>query len=132
VTTRARVSWACANSETTQLFGKLLRLALVSDQDGEVLSALAALKRALAASGLDPHHIVDCYEYGTKSLAVTSADREHGDDRSAIWFAFHRRYSLTPRDRDFVEAMTRWRGLLSVKQQKWLRDIIGKLESEAA
>jgi hypothetical protein len=113
--------------------GKLLRLALIADLDGEITGALAALKRALASAGLDPHYVADCFERGAAAPVAPSIspDVTQGDDRSAIWFAFHRRYSLSPRDRQFIERLTEWRGTLSTKQQKWLRDICDKL-AEAA
>jgi hypothetical protein len=120
---------------------EILRLLLISDIDGEVLAARAALRRVLASAGLDPHHVVDAYERGTKSLGSANGQSAHsdhpddhdraGDDRSAIWFAFHRRHSLTPRDRQFIERLTEWRGPLSTKQRKWLADICDKL-AEAA
>jgi hypothetical protein len=59
MSTAARPLCGCATSETTERFGKLLRLALIADRDGEIVAAVCALKRALTASGLDPHYIVD-------------------------------------------------------------------------
>jgi DNA-binding transcriptional LysR family regulator len=110
----------------------LLRLLLISDQDGEVLAARAALKRVLASIGLDPHHIVDCYERGAQPDTPSVSPDTQGDDRSLIWFAWHRRDRLTPRDRQFIERLTEWRGPLSTKQRKWLGDILDKLSEAAA
>jgi hypothetical protein len=77
---------------------------------------------------------IDFYGCGLRhNIAGADPGREHddGDDRSAAWFAFHRRQWLTPRDRQFVEGLTKWHGPLSTKQQKWLRDVCDKL-AEAA
>jgi hypothetical protein len=121
-----------ATVETGKLV-KLLRLVFSSDKDGEVIAAVAAVKRLLASAGLDAHALADVVEHGTKSIAVPHVDRvddDDGDDRSAIWFAFHRRYSLTPRDRQFIEGLTRWHAL-SAKQRKWLGDICAKISEVA-
>jgi hypothetical protein len=98
----------------------------------EVGAAVAAVKRLLAASDLDAHWLADIVERGTKQSALVDRHDDGPDhDRSAVWFAFHRRWSLTPRDRQFIEGLTRWRGPLSTKQEKWLRDVCDKL-AEAA
>jgi DNA-binding transcriptional LysR family regulator len=125
---------ALATVETERL-AKLIRLVFSSDQAGEVTAAVTAVRRILAAAGLDAHALADIVEHGTKSIAVPHVDRvddDDGDDRSAIWFAYHRRYSLTPRDRQFIEGLTRWRGPLSIKQQKWLRDVCDTLAEATA
>jgi hypothetical protein len=111
---------------------KLLRLALIAGMDSEILAAVSALKRSLAAAGLDAHYVVDAFERGTSPSAPSISpdvgrNDGDGDDRSAVWFAFHRRYSLSPRDRQFIERLTEWRGPLSTKQRKWLGDILDKL-----
>jgi hypothetical protein len=129
------MSTAIASVDVDRL-GKLLRLALVADQAGEITGAIHALKRALASAGLDPHYVVDAFERGTKSItAPLAADDNPGhdddDDTSLVWFAWHRRDRLSPRDRQFVEGLARWRGPLSTKQQKWLHDVLDKL-AEAA
>jgi hypothetical protein len=125
---------ALASAETGKL-AKLLRLAFGSDQDGEIVAAVAAVKRLLAASDLDAHWLADVVERGSQVAHVDHRDHDdhdhEGEDSSAVWFAYHRRYSLTPRDRQFIEGLTRWRGPLSTKQQKWLRDVLDKL-AEAA
>jgi hypothetical protein len=125
---------ALASVDTDRL-AKLIRLIFGSDRDGETVAAVAAVKRLLASAGLDAHALADIVEYGTKSIAVPHVDRDDdggGDDRSAIWFAFHRRHSLSPRDRQFIEGLTRWHGTLSAKQRKWLGDICAEISEAAA
>jgi DNA-binding transcriptional LysR family regulator len=110
------VSSALASVDVDRL-GKLLRLALVADQAGEITGAIHALKRALASAGLDPHYIVDAFERGTSQVAPSISPTDaQGDDRSAIWFAWHRRDGLSPRDRQFIEKLTEWRGPLSTNR----------------
>jgi hypothetical protein len=111
--------------------GKLLRLLLISEQTGEVLSALAALKRALASAGLDAHGLADIVERGMAPIAHVAEERRCDDEQSTIWFCFHRRHLLTPRDARFVESVVKWSGPLSDRQRKWLFDICDKL-AEAA
>jgi hypothetical protein len=129
------MSTSIARVETGKL-AKLLRLAFGSDQDGEIVAAVAALKRSLASAGLDPHYIVDAFERGAQPMTIVDhrddPEPDADDDRSAIWFPFHRRYSLTPRDRQFIEGLTRWRGPLSINQQKWLRDVCDTLAEATA
>jgi hypothetical protein len=59
--------------------GKLLRLALVADQAGEITGAICALKRALASAGLDPHFIADAFERGAKPIALVDHHRDDPD-----------------------------------------------------
>jgi hypothetical protein len=130
MSTSALASCAGAKSES-QRFGKLLRLALVADQDGEIIGAVCALKRALAAAGLDPHYIVDAFERGTSQAAPSISPDEQGDDRSTVWWCWHRRGRLSRKEAAFIETLTRWRGTISARQRQWLRDIVDKL-AEAA
>jgi hypothetical protein len=109
------------------------RLIFGTDNDGEIVAAVGGARRLLAASNLDGHWLADIVERRTKSIEfVDRRDDDPDHDRSAVWFAFHRRYSLTPRDRQFIEGLTRWRGPLSIKQQKWLRDVCDTLAEATA
>ena len=113
-------------------FAKLLRLALGSDKDGEIIGAVVALKRSLAAAELDTHWIVDTFERGAQVTCtqVTSDDTSSKrDDRSAAWFCFHRRYSLSPKERLFVENIVQRATPLTPRQAKWLHDIVDRLEA---
>jgi hypothetical protein len=109
------------------------RLIFGTDNDGEIVAAVGGARRLLAAFNLDGHWLADIVERRTKSIElVDRRDDDPDHDRSAVWFAFHRRYSLTPRDRQFIEGLTRWRGPLSIKQQKWLRDVCDTLAEATA
>ena len=118
-------------------FAKLLRLALGSDKDGEIIGAVVALKRSLAAAELDTHWIVDSFERGAAPVARVDAHARHDDgdgdddgpdDRSRVWFAWHRRHRLAAREREFVENIVRWSAPLSPRQRQWLFNIVDRLE----
>jgi hypothetical protein len=117
---------------------KLIRLALVADKDGEAIAAIGALKRSLQAVGLDPHFIADAFERGAAPVARADnhsfgRDDNGGDDgqddRSDIWFAFHRRHRLSPKERAFIENIAAWSGPLSARQRQWISDITDRLEA---
>jgi hypothetical protein len=125
------MSTALATVETDRL-AKLLRLALVADHDGEIIGAIHALKRTLAAAGLDGHHVVDAFLRGAQPDTPSISPDAQGDDRSLVWFAFHRRDRLTPKEAAFVESLTRWRGTISEKQRVWLHGIVDRLAEVAS
>jgi hypothetical protein len=120
--------------ETGKL-AKLIRLIFGSDQPGEITAAVAAVKRLLAASDLDAHWLADVVERGAVPIAVPVAADPcpwNDDDMSLVWFAWHRRDRLTPKEASFVERLTRWRGTISDRQRRWLRDIADRLSAVAA
>jgi hypothetical protein len=120
----ALASWAGAPSENLRL-AKLLRLALVADRDGEGLGAIHALRRALASSGLD------AFLRGAQPDTPSISTDTLGDDKSLVWFAWHRRDRLSVKEASFIESLKDWRGTISERQRVWLRDICDKL-AEAA
>jgi hypothetical protein len=66
---------------------KLLRLAFGSDSAGEIVAAVAAVKRLLAASDLDAHWLADVVERGSQVAHVDHRDHDDhdrdGDDSSS-------------------------------------------------
>jgi hypothetical protein len=121
---------ALATVETDRL-AKLIRLIFGTDQDGEIVAAVGAVKRLLAASDLDAHWLADIVERGTSPSAPSISPVAQGDDRSLVWFAWHRRDRLSVKEAAFVESLTRWRGTISDRQRVWLHDICDRL-AEAA
>jgi hypothetical protein len=120
---------ALAATETDRL-AKLLRLIFGSDQPGEITAAVAAVRRLLAASDLDHHWLAD--RLAAQPIAVPAERREPDeDDHSLAWWCFHRRDHLPPKERRFIESLTRWRGTISDRQRVWLHDICDRL-AEAA
>jgi len=108
--------------ETGRL-AKLVRLIFGSDHDGEVIAAVAAAKRLLAASDLDAHWLADRLT-APSALPTPHRSNDEGDDRSAAWFAFHRRHFLSPKERAFVVNIVERSAPLSEKQRQWLNDIL--------
>jgi hypothetical protein len=119
------MSTALATVDTARLV-KLIRLIFGSNRDGEVVAAVAAVKRILAASDLDAHWIADRLAAPT-TLPTVDDNREDRDDRSDAWFVFHRRHQLSPKERAFIENIIQWSSPLSPKQRQWLSDIVERL-----
>jgi DNA-binding transcriptional LysR family regulator len=113
---------ALASIETDRL-AKLVRLIFGSNKDGEVVAAVAAAKRLLASGNVDAHWLADRL---TAPIALPACER---DDRSAAWFAFHRRHFLSPKERAFIQNIVERSASLSPKQKQWLNDIVDRLEA---
>jgi hypothetical protein len=110
---------------------KLLRLAFLADERGEIDGAIAAAHRLLATQGRDIHWLSE--QLGERLTAPVQTEPRPGlNVGSALWQCFHRRHLLTPKDRQFVEGIAQQRSPLSVRQQKWLRDIVAKLGNGVA
>jgi hypothetical protein len=95
---------------------------LASNHDGEVVATVRAIERVLKSGSSDWH-----------DLAAILAPAAHPEVRDVVQWCLNRRFFLPPRDRGFLENVARQLKPLSPKQEKWLRDIVGKLErAEAA
>jgi hypothetical protein len=109
--------------------GQLLRLALSSDQDGESIAALAALRRALESAGLDLHTLGAAVERGLQAPPARPPPppRPTHDDmadwRSTARWCRHYEDQLSPRDVEFLDTIIRYRGGISEKQKAWLDGI---------
>jgi hypothetical protein len=120
---------------------KLLRVALSSDKDGEVLAAARAITRTLSGAGSDIHELAArvkgvsetdmrrIYDAGVqegKDTAATAAGFKSTEGPTwlemAEYCAGHDDGRLSAKERGFVEDMTRWcaRREPSEKQAKWL------------
>jgi hypothetical protein len=121
---------AVATTDVERL-AKLIRLIFSSDRPGEVMAAIDATKRLLDNNDCDGHWIADRFALGAASVAVVPDDDERGerDDRSAAWFAYHRRRFLSARERLFVENIVARAAPLTPRQAKWLHDIVDRLEA---
>jgi hypothetical protein len=106
-------------TETDRL-AKLVRLIFSSDKEGEIVGAVMAARRVLETNGLDCHWLAD-------QITAPVAHADDRDDHSDIWFAFHRRYRLSPKERLFVENIASRSGPLSARQRQWLSDICDRL-----
>jgi hypothetical protein len=133
---------AAMNVEKIQ---KLLRL-LSSNNDGEALAAVHALRRVLAEEGTDIHELAERVEGRKLSQAemqrIYDAAFQEGKNAAAATAGFttvegpsfyqmaseikHKGDGrLTPRERDFIDDMVRWcsRREPSEKQARWLYSI---------
>jgi hypothetical protein len=97
---------------------------LSTDKPGEAHAALGALKRALAAVGLDLQRFAQ--------LVETSLERPPSPDdwRRRSWFCHRRRCRLSKRDAAFVDTVLRNFATNSDKQVAWLNDIDARLRGE--
>jgi hypothetical protein len=137
---------------------KCLRL-LASDQDGEMLAAARALKRALKKGGLDIHALAArietpansiinarereaIYRKGFNDAAKRAAARNDGDDgdddgdAEPSWAEMarvcqRRAHWLSAKEKDFIANMAKFTRYRepTEAQAKWLRDIFHRLGS---
>lgn len=116
------------HSKTADQLAKFIKLIFISDQPGEIANAIAAVCRLLASENRDGHWLAE-----RLTAPPQKQPTEQHSDKSTVWWAYHHRHLLSPRDRQFIEGVAEQRSPLSVKQQKWLRDVVAKLErGEAA
>jgi hypothetical protein len=119
--------------ETTDKIAKLVRVIFSSDRPGEVAAAVDATKRLLATNGLDCHWVADRIS-APVAHADHRADRRDDDDddgrddRSRVWFCFHRRRFLSPREYSFIENIAARSAPLTPRQRQWLYSIADRLE----
>jgi hypothetical protein len=111
---------------------KLLRL-LSSDKDGEVLAATAAIKRTLAAEGLDIHSFADAALCRPEPRVETRA-RSHETADETDWHSVAcecdaRSHILSEREQQFISDMVSWtaRRAPTEKQQAWLLAIFNRV-----
>lgn len=114
----------------TQRLRQLL-LMLSSDQPGEVANAAAAIGRILKSEGRDWHDLVNgLVKDAPQPRQSARADDHDGDDdycRQMIAFCLTCRARLRPREIEFLESLTQWRGDLTEKQFAWLAAIHQRL-----
>ena len=118
----------------TERVAKLIRLIFSSDKSGEIIAAVTAAKRVLDNNDRDAHWLADSFKRGAAPVARADDranrhgdDNEDRDDHSDIWFAFHRRYRLSPKECRFVQNIASRPGPLSARQRQWLADIVNRL-----
>jgi hypothetical protein len=97
--------------------GQLLRLALSSDRDGEVLASLSALKRTMATNGIDLHHLADAVVAGLGRPPVPAPEL---DWRDTARFCRSRPDLLSEKEARFIATIMSRDQPLSPKQDKWL------------
>jgi hypothetical protein len=134
------------DTKTNDMLEKLLKVALSSDKDGEVVAAAAAIRRTLTNAGSDIHELAARVKGGkipeSEMKRVYDAGYREGKDSAATAQGFsntegpswhematycvdHDNGRLLPREREFVNDMVRWcaRREPSEKQGRWLHSI---------
>jgi len=97
---------------------------LGSNYDGEVVATARGIGNVLQGAGCDWHDLVQALLPSPPLPDAAGVS----NNKSNVWWCFHRRYLLSPHDRKFIEDLTKWHKPLSHRQQKWLQDIYEKLE----
>jgi hypothetical protein len=122
---------------------KLIRL-LASDVDGEALSAVRALGRALKANGCDFHDLAGLVEAPSTSARSGRAEadfRNHfgGDDDGETELPWQLMVDactnqlgrFTSKERQFLQTMQRWHGTPTLKQLNWLVALFERVREAA-
>jgi hypothetical protein len=121
----------------TDKVGKLVRL-LASDKEGEVLAAVAALKRTLGAGGADINDMADAVETGFKPKrqqptrwTPPAPDPDYWE--SLAWYAHFHRHHLATSDKDYVYDVLLGQhfdcGHADAAMMARLRSIVAKVEA---
>jgi hypothetical protein len=118
---------------------KLLRL-LSSDKDGEVLAAVAAIKRTLDIADMDLHDLADAVTAGFRrpekqrtpaAWAPPAPDTEYWE--SMAWFSHYNRQHLSTSDRDYVHDVLLGRhfdcGRADASMMSRLREIVRRIQA---
>jgi hypothetical protein len=113
--------------DTAARAAKYIRLALFTHKSGEAHVAIGALKRALAAVGLDLHGFAQIVEAGMVSVPVRPPDGDLAEWRSRAWFCHHRLGQLREREGSFVDSLLRNYSEISPKQMAPLHGIGARL-----
>lgn len=122
---------AIATVETERIV-KLLRLIFSTDKAGEIVAAVTAAKRVLAAGDRDTHFVAEVFERGATLPVTRAGDHDQvddGDDRPAIWFCWHRRHRLSAKEAAFIENVAARSSPLTPKQRQWLNVLVDRLEA---
>jgi hypothetical protein len=119
---------------TNTRISKLLRLALLTDKDGEALTALKHLRLALEAAQLDIHDFVDyasTFEAPKKKFKPTPT-------ATVDWIAQVQFLAMHPQDLSSLEKkfvldyLVKCRRPLSEKQKAWLDAIYNRVKFRGA
>ena len=127
-----------AKTVDTDKVAKLVRL-LASDRDGEVLAAIAALKRTLDIAGMDLHDVAAALQAGLKPRPpeITRWEPSAPDLynwESLSWYCRFWSRHLRDSDQDFVVAVLLGRtgfdlGRATPELMRRLRSIVAKIEA---
>lgn len=106
--------------------GRIIAL-LGSDKDGEVLAAVAALRRTLKANGADLHDLISLLEGKVKVVHEKGGPSAPLSWREKIVACQRERDFLTEWERGFLESMSMWNRKPTEKQSAVLDRIYKSL-----
>jgi hypothetical protein len=109
---------------------QLIRL-LGSDQEGEVVAAVLAIKRCLAAQGQDLHDLANAIARSAEGLPAAPAARQCDDHRAIARWLLDSDARLSPKEWAFVTQMANRFGSVSERQEAWLMAIFDRAASES-
>jgi len=110
--------------------GQLLRLALDSDQVGEIAGAIGAIKRTLATVGIDHHDFAELIECGLDRPARSARqpDLDPLDDwRSSALYCMHHADQLSDKEWGFIETIIHYKRQPTERQREWLEAIYARI-----
>jgi hypothetical protein len=117
---------------------KLVRL-LASDKDGEVLAAIAALKRTLVIADMDLHDLADALVAGLKPRSTERTSWEPSPPdlhnwESMSWYCRFWSRHLRDGDREYIANVLLGRTGFDLRRatpelMRRLRDIVGRVEA---
>jgi hypothetical protein len=125
---------------------KKCMLMLSSRHDGEVVAAARQINRLLASASVDWHWLAnrvdggavwstadmqraadEAYRAGRQDAAPAWRDVDAIDHRAAAdWLLSKAGGRLRPKDIEFLQTMTNWRGRPTERQGAWLADLVRK------
>ena len=106
--------------------GRIIAL-LSSDKDGEVLAAVAALRRLLKSNGADLHDLVALLEGKVRVVQVSAKASPPLTWRDKIALCQREADFLTEWERGFLTSMSMWKRQPTVKQAAILQRIYDSL-----
>lgn len=113
---------------------------LASDNEGEAMNALRALKRVLGGAGMDFHDLARgstparrepcrvCAERQRREQATSKARGSHAAD---LKWLLAQPFRYSEREADFLQNLGSWEGDLTEKQAAWFQNILAKVRKAA-
>ena len=112
---------------------KKLLLMLSSEQPGEVINAARLIGTTLRGVGADWHDLTaGLLTPVTATHSVRSRDEDDLDWHAMREFCLQHSDLLRPREQEFINDLTDWRGQLTEKQSAWLHSIYARVRRATA
>ena len=113
------------DQDTRAALAKLIRL-LSSPVDGEALGAVYAIRRLLRATKRDIHDLAALVERATP-IPPPIDDAELPPWQAIVEVCGNNYRKLSPKERDFIRSLSRWRGEPTERQLVWLQALFERL-----